>query len=276
VLKVRKIAAATQQQRLIQGAFELPMALLDVAVFVASAGVDRLPLQAVVPQQRLVALRERLPLFAGRQRRRQAVRAMNLRRAAQLPQRVLQAFAEAFQALGKTDAAGLPVGIRQHEVVNQVRKWRSRHSDIQTRAMGEVRGTDPPRLVHLREENFLGRSRHGPPLLDPALQGAELAVRESPRKAPLQVHKQRLGFQTRVQSQLFFELRPDLGERVVARTPRTVHTFDLAGDFAEPPILPCGLGIHAGLGRRLLFGPTVQVEAAKAAHLLIADHPKPP
>lgn len=54
-----------------------------------------------------------------------------------------------------------------------------------------------------------------------------------------------------------------------------VHAH-LAGQPSEPPVLACGLGIHAGLGRRLLGGEAETIETAEAAHLLVGDHPKPP
>jgi hypothetical protein len=66
-----KVAAATQQQRLVQGPLELAMALLHVAVLVRPGRVDGLPLQAVVPQQRLITLLKGRPVAARRHRRRQ-------------------------------------------------------------------------------------------------------------------------------------------------------------------------------------------------------------
>jgi hypothetical protein len=49
-----KIAAAAQQEGLVQCPLELSVALLHVAVLVRLRRIDRLALQAVVPQQRLV------------------------------------------------------------------------------------------------------------------------------------------------------------------------------------------------------------------------------
>jgi len=84
------------------------MTLLHVAVLVGMVGLDRLPLQAIMPQQRLVALRERRRTLRPRRNgSRQPIGAMQLRHAAQFPQRVLQTFAEAFVALRKADRARL-------------------------------------------------------------------------------------------------------------------------------------------------------------------------
>ena len=271
-----KITAAPQQQGLLQGAFELPVALLGIAVLMATAGVDRLPLHPVVPQQRLITLRERLTFLARWNRRREPIGAVQLRHAAQLPQGILQTVAETLQTLGETDRARFPVGIGQHKVKDQMRERHPGDRDLQTAAVCEVRSTQPTRFVHLREEDFLGRPRYRPPLLQPTLQGAQLTVGEAAGEPPLQVRKQGLGLQSRVEPQLLFQLGPDLGEGINTRTPGAVHAFDLAGEFTEPPVLPRGLGIHAGLGRRLLLEPTVQIKATQATHLLIGDHPKPP
>jgi hypothetical protein len=66
------------------------MALLRIAVFVSLPGVDRLPTQTVVPQQRLIPLFEHLWLRRpGLHRRRQSVRPMHRRHPTQLPQGVL-------------------------------------------------------------------------------------------------------------------------------------------------------------------------------------------
>jgi hypothetical protein len=161
-------------------------------------------------------------------------------------------------------------------VKKQVRKRLAANGDIQTRTVRKIRSSESARLMHLGEENLFRRTRDGTPALDAALQGAQLTVRKASGKAPLQVVEQGFGLQSGVKLQLFFELRPDLGKGVVAGAPGTVHAFDLAGKFAEPPVLSCGLGIDASLGRRQFPGATVQVEAAETAHLLIGDHPKPP
>lgn len=70
VAAARKIAAATQQQGLVEGAFELAMALLHVAVLVRPRRVDGLASQTVVVQQALIALLKRVPIAAGRHGRR--------------------------------------------------------------------------------------------------------------------------------------------------------------------------------------------------------------
>jgi hypothetical protein len=229
-----------------------------------------------VAQQRLVTLGECLPVFARRNGGGETVGPMQLGDATQFPQRILQTVVETLPALGEADRAGLPVGVGQHEVVDQVGERHAGDGDAQARAVREVRGAEPSRLVDLGEEDFLGRSVQGAPLLDATLEGPELAVGEPAGMTALEIVEQGLGLQSRVEPQLLFELRPDIGERIVAGPPGAVHASHLAGQLAEPPVLAGGLGVHAGLGRCLLGGEIEQVEAAETAHLLVGDHPKPP
>jgi hypothetical protein len=172
--------------------------LLHVAVLVALARLDRLGRQPVVAQQGLVTplegLRPSCRLYGGGQ----AVGAVQQRHAAQLPEGVLQALAEALQALGEADGAGLPVGVGQDEVVDQVREGGALQGDTQFGAVGEVGGGQPSGVVDLGKEDFLGRPVLGPPLLDPPLQGPQLAVGEASGVLPLQGLEEGLGLQARV------------------------------------------------------------------------------
>jgi hypothetical protein len=130
--------------------------------------------------------------------------------------------------------------------------------------------------MHLGEVHFLGRTLHGPPPLDPPLQGAELLVAEAAGEAPLQLGQQGLGLQAWVQAKQFLELGPDVGEGVRPRQPIAFHALDLAGQPAEAAVLAGGLGIHAGLSRGPFLGGSTDIEAAEAAYLLVGDHREPP
>jgi hypothetical protein len=125
-----------------------------------------------VPQQRLVATLKRRSIAAGWHGRRQGIGAMQLWDAAQLGQGVLQAVTEALEALGEADRAALPVGVGQDEVVDQMLEQLAGDGHVQTRHVREVGSTQTTRLVDLREEDLLGRSVQGTPLLDVSLQGA--------------------------------------------------------------------------------------------------------
>jgi hypothetical protein len=91
---------------------------------------------------------------------------MHLGSAAQLGQGVLQTVAEALEALGEADAAGLPVRVGQHEVVDQVRQRLAVDGHLQAGRVREVGGAQVAGLVDLAEEDLLGRTVQGPPLLD--------------------------------------------------------------------------------------------------------------
>lgn len=270
-----KVAAAPQQQRLVQCPLELAMALLHVAVLVRPGRVDGLPLQAVVPQQCLVTLLKSRPVAARRHRRRQRIGAMNLRHTAQLSQRILQSRAEALETLGEADAAGFPVRVGQYEVVDQVRKRLTADGDLQARRVREVRSPEPSRLVDLSKEDLLARSVQRPPLLHVPLQGPQLPLGKTPGVLTLQPGEQRLGLQAGVERQLLLDPRPDVGERVGPGSPGMLHAY-LAGQLAKPPILPCRLVVDPRLGCGLALGQVQLIEAAQPTNVLIGNHPKPP
>jgi hypothetical protein len=272
-----ELPAATHHQRLVQCLFELVVALLGVAILVTSAGLDGLALQAVVTQQRLITLLERLRPFDARlYRRRQPIRAMQLRHAAQFPQGVLQAFAEALQAFRETDRSRLPIGVGEHEMIEQVDEGPAVDGHSQIRTVGEVAGRQPTGMMHLGEEDLFGRSTLGPPGLDAPLQGPQLAVGKAAGEASLQVGKERLRLQFRMDLELRFQFGPDRGENIWACPPVPIHARDLAGQLAEPAILACRLGIHADAKSRHFFGNPLPVELAELPYLLIGDHREPP
>jgi hypothetical protein len=272
-----EVSAAPHHQRLVQSLLELVVALLRVAVLVAFADLDGLALQAVVTQQRLITLLERLGPFDSRLHgRRQPIRAMHPRHAAQFPQGVLQAFAKTLQAFRETDRSRLPIGVGEHEMIDHMHERTAVDGHAQVGTVGEVAGSQPTGMMYLGEEDLFGRSSLGPPGLDPSLQGPQLAVGEVARETTLQVGKKGLGLQSGVELELRFEFGPDLGEDIGARAPVPVHAHDLAGQLAEPAILACRLGIDADAGRRYLFGYTLPVEVTELPHLLIGDHREPP
>jgi hypothetical protein len=92
-----KIATATQHQRLIDRLLEAIMPLFNVAVFICLSGVGFLAIDPVMPQHRFVCSRELPPVSQVIHRGAQPVGAMLARHATQLPQRILQTFAQAFE-----------------------------------------------------------------------------------------------------------------------------------------------------------------------------------
>jgi hypothetical protein len=161
-------------------------------------------------------------------------------------------------------------------MIEHVHKRTAVDGHSQVRAVGEVAGSQPTGMMDLGEEDLFGRPALGPPTLDVPLQRPQLALGEAAGEAALQVGKKRLRFQSGVDLQLRFDFGPDLGEGVRTCPPVPVHARDLAGQFAEPAVLACRLGIHADAESRHLFGNPLPVEATKLPHLLIGNHREPP
>jgi hypothetical protein len=120
---------------------------------------------------------------------------------AQLGQGILQAVAEALEALGEADRARLPVRVGQHEVVDQVRERLAVDGHLQAAGVREVGGAQPAGFVDLAEEHLLGRPVQGTPLLDVPLQGAQLPVGKAARVLALQPLEHGLGLQAGVEGQ---------------------------------------------------------------------------
>jgi len=272
-----EVPATPQHQGLVQGSLELVMTLLGIAVLMALAGLDGLGLQTVVLQQGLEALLESPGSFdAGLDGGRQPIRAVQLRHAAQLPQGVLQALAEALQTLGEADGARLPGGVGQDEVVDHVVKGPAVDGHAQVGATSKVAGTQPSGVMDLSEEDLLGRALQGPPLPAPPLQSPQLAIGEAARETALPVGKDGFGLQCWVEPKQILDLGPDLGEGIGSSAPVPVHAFDRTGQFAQAAILASGLGVHAGLEGSQFLARSLLLQPSKLAHLRVGDHREPP
>jgi hypothetical protein len=267
----REVPAAPEHQGLVEGRLEAVVPLLHVAVLVALAGLDGLGGQPVVVEQGLVTPLEGVGTAAGLDGGGQAVGAVQPGHAAELPQGVLQALAQTLQALGEAKGAGLPVGVGQDEVVDQVGERGALEGHAQLGAVGEVGRTQAAGVVKLAEEDLPGGAMLGPPLLDPSLQGPQLPIGEASGVLPLQGLEERLGLEGRVEGQLPLGPGPDVVEGVLACSPVVLHG-NLAGQGVLLPVLACGLAVDAGPGggqrkrSSLLQGP------AETADLLVGDH----
>jgi len=265
-----KVPATPQQQRLPDGRLEVPVRRLHVAILVRLPRPDLLAHQPVVRQQPLVTVGEVAPLRQVVHRTAQAVAAVPRRHAAQLRQRVLQARAQALEALGETDGHRLPVRVRQHKVVHQVVERLPRQGHLQAVHVREVRRAQPAREVDLAEVHLLPRAAGGAPLLDAPLEGAHLPVVE-PARIPLsQPRPQRLGLELRGALQLLAHFRPDLGERVHPRAP-AARLAALTGKPLHVPIPPCRLPIDARLPRRRTEGQALRQQAHQPPHVHVRD-----
>ena len=102
--------------------------------------------------------------------------------------------------------------------------------------------------MHLTEKDFLGRTLFGLPLPDSPFDGAPPLLPVLIGIGAFQPLHERLRLQRRFPLKQFFELRPDIGQRVDARPPR-VRNMRLARQFAAVAVLACGFAIHACLHR---------------------------
>ncbi len=96
------------------------MGRLDVTVLVGLANVDPLRNDSVVLHQVAISRVELAIVGKVVDRRAQTIAAMLARHASQLPQSVLQTAAEGLEGLGETNRNGLPIGVGQREMVEQV------------------------------------------------------------------------------------------------------------------------------------------------------------
>ena len=249
------------------------MALFAIAVLVARVGIDRLRFHPVVRHQRLITARELLrPRSLNRQRH--PIGAMELRHAAERPHRVLKARAETLETLGKTERRMLPVRVRQHEVVDQVRERLAVDRHAQFGHVREVGGTQPTRRMLLREENLLGRSAGSQPVFHAPLQRPQLPVGELAGMPASQFLEERLGFPTRRRCEQLFDFAPHFGERVFACPvgPRQRLLRPLRRQPIRVPIVAARLAIHARLRRRQLQRRSFGQPDPENPNLLIRDH----
>jgi hypothetical protein len=96
---IGKVAAAPEHQRLIHRLLEAPMPLLDVAILVGMGCLNLLPNKSVMFEQSLVTPRELFALGGVIHRQAHPIGPMPRWHAAELPQSVLQTFAEALETL---------------------------------------------------------------------------------------------------------------------------------------------------------------------------------
>src|ERR1039458_7492314 len=212
-----------------------------------------LALQPVEAHQALVTISELCRISHVVDRRREPVSAMPMRHFAQLPQRVLQPFAQALNALRKAHCARLPVRVRQHEVIDQVRKTLSLYGHAQLFHVRKVGSAQPPRRMLLGEEHFPGRTFSRTPVLHATLQCAQLPVLKTAGVLPLQVLENGLGLKPCVIFKQLLNIVPNLDERVrpgssmyrhrhLARQPASAAHMEKAKGTGPPtPISPANM-----------------------------------
>ena len=275
VAPIGEITAASEHQGLVDGLLEAVVTLLDIPVLVGLPWLDRLAFEPVMREQTLVSPGEHLGFGIAVDRRGQAIGAVPFGNPSQLPQGILQPLAEALEALGEADGAGLPVGVGEHEVIDHVVERLAEDGDAELGHAGEIRFGEPTRLMDLGEEDLLGRPFEGSPLFDPPLQAAELDVGEPPRISALQVEEEGLGLEARVEPEQFEEIGPDILERVLPGPPG-VRDSSLTGKRVGVTVLACRLlvdfGPIGGVGECVLG----LEQLPQPPELTIGDHPFAP
>jgi hypothetical protein len=275
VASIGEIAAASEHQGLGDGLLEAVVTLLDIPVLVGLPGLDRLTFEPVMREQPLISPGEHLGFGIAVDRGGQAIGAVPFGDPSQFPQGVLQPLAEALEGLGEADGAGLPVGVGEHEVIDQVVERLAEDGDAELGHAGEVALGEPSRLMDLGEEDLLGRSFEDSPLFDPTLQATELDVGEAARKPPLQVEEEGLGLEPRVEPEQFQQFGPDILERVLPGPPG-MRDSSLSGKRVGVAVLAgrllVDLGPIGGVGERI-FGLE---QLPQPPELTIGDHPLAP
>jgi hypothetical protein len=269
-----EVATAPHQQGLIDGVFEVSVSGFVVAVFVRLPHVDPFARDAVVSEQLLVTGVE---LAFGREivdRRREAVGAVASRHAAEFPQSVLEPVGKGLEGLGDTQGDGLPVGVTQNEVIDEVLKRLPLNGDAQSVHRGEVGGRQIRGVVDLLELDVAGLAVCCLPFADPTLEGASVCVVEGTGMFALEPFKEGLGSQSRFVGEPRRDVTPDPGEGIDACAVRT-RRFVVAGERVACTVFACGFVGHVrppGGRGQCRSAPKL---AEQLAYLGIRDHRDP-
>lgn len=214
LLAAGEVPTPPQQQRLIDGRFEVVVRRFGIAVLVRLPNIDPLSLHTVVSQKIAVASLE-LP------RRRQVVHSRSETvaavppwRAPEFPHRVLEPIGECLERLRSTQAYRLPVRVGQDKVVDQMLQWLPRDRDAQRIHAGEIGRRQVAGPMHLAEDRELPRSVAGTPLPHATLKGAAVRIEVLAGVLLTEPVEESLGSELRLGHQLRFDLGPDRGERI--------------------------------------------------------------
>ncbi len=174
-VEIGEVARSAQRQGIGDAALEMAVRPLDRSVLVGQAAVVARDRHAVMGAQRLVSLGHVLGLVLAQvaKRRRQAVGAVLARRAAEMPQRVLQPLRQRREALAAEHHPGVgEARPGQAEVIQHVVQHLPGDGHAETPHAGEVGQALPARLVLLAEDHLLLGAVLGAPDADPPLQGS--------------------------------------------------------------------------------------------------------
>ncbi len=170
LILVDEVTIATQSQRLIKPGFQMSMGRLDVAVLMRLADIDAMASDPIMIEQTLVLCRELLVAGKVVDRRRKTVAADSPGDAASEVQGVLKTRRQRLERLRVAEVYVFPVGIREDGVEQHVVVRTSLNRDLQSVQNDEVESDHVPRMMNLRELDFLFHSVLQLPLLNSPLQ----------------------------------------------------------------------------------------------------------
>jgi len=266
-----EVAVAAQEQRLVDGRFQVTVRRLNIAVLMCLADVDPLRLDLIVIHQVAVTPAKLAVLREVVNRRGQAVAAMPPRHTIQLPQGLLEAAAHRLERFREADRGELPIRVREREVIQQVIKRLAVDRDAQRVHVREVRRPQPARIVHLRKDDLLVGAVQAAPVAHPPLERPALRVGKPAGIALLQPGEQRERPQPRLAFQPGLDLRPDLDERVRPRSPIPRRCVVGRQPFCIA-IFSSRLLIHASSPRRQAQPTAPTQQPPQFPHLSIRDH----
>ena len=144
---------------------------------------------------------------------------MLARHAAQLPERLLEAFGQCGEALAAADRLDiLPAAKCEPEMIEQMRERRAGDCHRKATAIGEIRQRLPTRRVLLAKNELAFRTLGRSPIRDPPLQRAQQSIRIAAGMAALQLAQNRGGAQMRDRLQHRHQfVTPDLDEGILPR-----------------------------------------------------------
>lgn len=220
---VGEVAAAAQQERLIDDGFQVAVRRLDVAVLMRLAGIGPLRLDLVVVHQVSIARAKLVIIGEVVHGRAEAIAAVPSRHAAQRPQRFLESAAERLERLGEANADRLPIRVREREVIQQVVERLAGDRDAQAIHVREVGSRQVARVVNLREHDWPPRSMGTAPVSNPPLERSPLRVGKLTGIPVLEPREQGEGLQAWLGFQANLNLWPHVGERILAGPPRPLR-----------------------------------------------------
>ena len=266
-----EVAAATQEQRLIDGRFQVAMRRFDVAVLIRRSDVDPLRRDLIVVHQVAVTLAKLPVLRQVVDRRAEAVAAVGARRAPELPKGLLETVAHGLERFRETDRGKLPVRVGEREVIQQMVERLAVDGDPQRIHVREVRSPQPARGMHLRKDDLLVGTMQAAPIADSPLEGPPLRLGESAGIALLQPAEERERPQPRFGLQAGLDFRPDLDKRVRPRSP-IAWRLAVGGEPLSIAILSSRFLIHARSPCRQPEPIPLGKQPPQLSHLSIRDH----